>query len=240
MASAICLRSVVALVGQFPVLAGLDLDIHTGEIVLLEGPNGAGKTSLLRLCAGLLPLAGGSATVLGHDLAGDTRALRRRVGLLGHATGLYEDLSVTDNLRFAVAAARGSPAAVPPALRRLGLDGRLAGVRVSKLSAGQRRRVALAILVARQPELWLLDEPHAGLDAEHRDLLDLLIREAAGAGTTVLMASHELERAGTLAGRTLSVAGGVVIGSKNPGTVAPGSMAPGTGDVRLRGPAHVA
>jgi energy-coupling factor transporter ATP-binding protein EcfA2 len=99
---------------------------------------------------------------------------------------------------------------VAPALEKLGLAGRLADVPVARLSAGQRRRAALAVLVARAPELWLLDEPHAGLDAAGRDLVDGLVREAAVAGTTVVFASHELDRASSLAQRQLTVVGGQV------------------------------
>jgi len=84
-------------------------------------------------------------------------------------------------------------------------------VAVRRLSAGQRRRTALAALVARQPELWLLDEPHAGLDAEYRDLLDGVIREAAAGGAAVVIASHERERASALADRVLTMAGGIVV-----------------------------
>jgi heme ABC exporter ATP-binding subunit CcmA len=203
-------RSAVALVGRFPVLAGVDLDVGRGEIVLLQGANGAGKTSLLRACAGLLRVASGEARVLGEDLVADPRAVRRRVGLLGHATGLYDDLTAADNVRFAVRAAGRPVAGVAPALERLGLVGRLPGTAVSALSAGQRRRVALAALVARDPELWLLDEPHAGLDAEHRDLLDGLVRDAVRRGATVLLASHEHDRAQDLAERIVTVAGGMI------------------------------
>jgi len=209
-------RSAVALVGRFPVLAGVDFDVGPGEIVLLRGANGAGKTSLLRACAGLLRVVSGEARVLGADLIADPRAVRRRVGLLGHATGLYDDLSAADNVRFAVRASGGSLAAVAPALERLGLTGRLPATAVASLSAGQRRRVALAALAARDPELWLLDEPHAGLDAEHRDLLDALVRDAAGHGATVVLASHEHDRAEGLAGRTVTVAGGMTTATPTP------------------------
>jgi ABC-type multidrug transport system ATPase subunit len=92
----------------------------------------------------------------------------------------------------------------------LRIEGRLAGTLVASLSAGQRRRVALAVLVARDPALWLLDEPHAGLDAENRDLIDGLISGAADRGRTVVMASHEADRAAPLADRVVTVAGGVV------------------------------
>jgi heme ABC exporter ATP-binding subunit CcmA len=233
MAPAVRLRSAVALLGGFPVLAGADLEVQTGEVVLLQGANGAGKTSLLRTCAGLLAVVSGSAVVLGCDLTLDRRAVRRRVGLLGHATALYDDLTVEDNVRFAVRAAGAPSAAVEPALIRLGLGGRLRSVGASRLSAGQRRRTALAVLVARQPELWLLDEPHAGLDAEHRDLLDDLIRDAVAGGAAVLMASHELDRASALAHRTVTMAGGQVLparpaprsGLPTPATDPPGAAA---------------
>jgi ABC-type multidrug transport system ATPase subunit len=183
---------------------------------LVQGANGAGKTSLLRACAGLLRVATGEATVLGANLIAEPRAVRRRVGLLGHTTALYDDLTAADNVRFALRAAGGSAARAGAALERLGLTGRLASTPVVALSAGQRRRVALAALVGRDPELWLLDEPHAGLDAEHRDLLDGLVRDAAAGGATVVIASHEQERARSLAGRAVTMAGGVVTATGHP------------------------
>ena len=210
MAPAVNFRAAVAVLGRFPALAGVDLDVEAGEIVLVQGPNGAGKTSLLRACAGLLAVTSGTAEVLGHDLRRDRRAVRRQVGLLGHATALYDDLTAEDNVRFAVRAAGGDGSTVASALARLGLDGRLRTVAVGRMSAGQRRRTAIAALVARSPQLWLLDEPHAGLDAEGRDLLDGLARDAAANGATVLFASHEADRAAALAGRTVAMAGGLV------------------------------
>src|SRR3954465_13870836 len=159
MSAALRLPKELPLLGRFPALSGVDLDVAAGEIVLLQGPNGAGKTSLLRARAGLLPLVDGVAEVLGHDLRVDRRSVRRSVGLLGHATFLYDDLSVIDNIRFAVKASRADAGRVPEAMAALALDGRLRSVSVNRLSAGQRRRVAIAILLARAPELWLLDEP---------------------------------------------------------------------------------
>ena len=200
----------VAVLGSFPALAGASLTVQRGEIVLLRGPNGAGKTSLLRLCAGLLPVERGAATVLGCDLVADRTSVRNRVGLLGHANGLYADLTVADNVRFWGATVRATDHEIAASLQRMGLANRLADVPVGRLSAGQRRRTALACLVARRAELWLLDEPHAGLDAAGRDELDDMLRAAAAAGATVMVASHELERAGALATRTVEVVGGQV------------------------------
>ena len=220
MAPAVHLRSALAFLGPFPVLAGVDLDVAQGEVVLLQGANGAGKTSLLRACAGLLPFSDGEAVVLGHDLRIERKAVRRHIGLLGHASFLYDDLTVVDNVNFAVRASGASASEVDPALRRLGLDGRLRDVPVARLSAGQRRRVALAVLAARRPMLWLLDEPHAGLDAEHRDLVDALIAETVANGGTVLFASHERDRAAGIARRVVTVAGGQVLPSDS-GTSTP-------------------
>jgi heme ABC exporter ATP-binding subunit CcmA len=210
MEPAVHLRGAVALIGRFPALAGVDLEVARGEIVLLRGANGAGKTSLLRACAGLLPIVEGEATVLGHDLRHDRMAVRAHVGLLGHRTGLYDDLSARDNVVFWTRAVRGDDKDVDAAMTRLGLDGRLADVAVGRLSAGQRRRVSFAIVLARRPELWLLDEPHAGLDQATRDEVDRLVHEAAASGATVVVASHELDRAEALAGRTVQIAGGHV------------------------------
>jgi ABC-type multidrug transport system ATPase subunit len=134
------LRQAVSLLGRFPALAGVDLDVERGEIVLLQGPNGAGKTTLLRACAGLAPISSGEATVLGHDLRRDRRAVRPRIGLLAHATGLYDDLTVEDNVRFWGRAVRAGTGEAEAAMARLGLDGRLRTVAVARLSAGQRRR----------------------------------------------------------------------------------------------------
>jgi len=201
----------VAVLGRFPALAGATLRVEQGEIVLLRGPNGAGKTTLLRLCAGLLPLARGTGRVAGCDLDTQRDDIRRRVGMLGHANGLYADLSVTENVRFWGATVGATADEVRAALERMGLAGRLADVSVGKLSAGQRRRTALACLVARRAQLWLLDEPHAGLDANGRDEIDRTLRSAVAAGATVLVASHELERAGSLATRVVDIVGGQVV-----------------------------
>ena len=203
-------RSAVAMVGRFPVLAGVDLDVARGEVVLLRGANGAGKTSFLRACAGLLRVVSGDAVVLGEDLVADPRAVRRRVGLLGHSGALYDDLSPLDNVRFFMRASGRSAERAEAALDRMSLTGRLRTTPVRSLSAGQKRRAALAALFAGDPEVWLLDEPHAALDAEHRDLLDSVVRDAVRSGATVLLSSHEDVRSESLADRVVTMAGGVV------------------------------
>jgi heme ABC exporter ATP-binding subunit CcmA len=197
----------VALLGRFPALAGVD----RRRIVLLRGANGAGKTTLLRALAGLVPITSGEAVVLGVDLRDDRRAVRHRVGLLAHGTGLYDELTVADNVSFWTRAARADTADAEAAMTQLGLDGRLRDVAVGRLSTGQRRRTSLACLLARRPELWLLDEPHAGLDKDGRDIVDALVRDAAAAGATIILSSHELDRSIELADEIVTLGGGVAL-----------------------------
>jgi len=211
MGSAIRLRSAVALLGRFPALAAVDLDVAMGESVLVEGPNGAGKTSLLRVCAALLPLSAGAGVVLGADLS--KRGRPHGVGFLGHAAGLYDDLSALENVEFRARLWGVPPSGAAAALERVGLEGPIRTVAVAKLSAGQRRRVGLAALVAVRPRLWLLDEPHAGLDAEARSQLDSVLEEAAHEGAAVLLASHEVEHVGRIVSRSVHIERGRLAGT---------------------------
>ena len=206
---AVHLRSAVCLLGRYPALAGVDFDVAEGEVVLLAGPNGAGKTTLLRLLAGLLPLSSGTAIVLGHDLAADRHTVRTELALVGHAPGAYDDLTVRENVRFWVRAGGGRVSDADAVLEQLGL-GRLAGVAFGRLSAGQQRRTGLAVALARRPRLLLLDEPHAGLDATGRDLLDDLLKSSAREGRTVVLVSHELDRARALADREVTIVAGAI------------------------------
>lgn len=206
---AVEVQDAVVLLGQFPALAGLTLSIERSTVTLVQGPNGAGKTTLLRLLGGLVPLAEGSASVLGYDVATHRRQVRASVGLVAPATMLYDDLTVRENLDFWVAVSDYAGADPAAALARVGLSDQ-AELPVRVLSTGQRRRATIASVIVRRPQLWLLDEPHAGLDQAGRNIVDDLIAEAIGAGATVIVASHELDRVRPLADRVVTVAGGIV------------------------------
>jgi ABC-type multidrug transport system ATPase subunit len=162
------------------------------------------------LCAGLVAPSRGTAHVLDHDLSFDREQVGKRVGLLGQRNGLFLDLSARENVRFWGELSGATEAEMNEAMHRMGISTALADRRVGAMSTGQRRRVALACLVTRRAELWLLDEPHSGLDAAGRDELDEVLRAAARAGATIVLASHESERAERLGARVVSMSGGQV------------------------------
>lgn len=208
--AAILLSGVVVALGGFPALAGVDLAVRSGELVALRGANGTGKSTLLRLCAGLTPLTRGSARVLGVDVATQRDIVRSLVGLLGHDNGLYSDLTARENVQFVAQLVGAGTSDVDAALDRLGVDARVAATRAGALSAGQRRRTALASLVVRRAQLWLLDEPHAGLDSAARSELDGILREATRSGATVVYTTHESDALGAAVPRTITLTSGVV------------------------------
>jgi heme exporter protein A len=180
-----------------PALAGLTLRVEAGRAVLILGPNGAGKTTLLRILATALRPSFGSAAVDGIDVAARPEEIRPRVALLTHATGLYDDLTAIENLAFA-AEMMGIPAPDRPgrivrALDRIGLSGER-NARVSRFSAGMRRRLALGRVLLGHPRLILLDEPYAALDAPGMTLVDELLDEWRATGATVLIATHADDR----------------------------------------------
>ncbi|MDE3044970.1 MAG: heme ABC exporter ATP-binding protein CcmA [Acidobacteriota bacterium] len=204
------LERAVVVRGGFPLLSGVDLQLAPATITVLTGANGAGKTTLLRLLGGLVAMTSGSGRVCGVDLArDDLRALRRKVGWLGHEPSFYDDLSVRENLTFA-ARALGRPLdELAPALERVGLSDRR-DVSARRLSAGQRRRLGLAWLLVRRPDLWLLDEPYAALDVDGRHFLDELFADVVAAGASVVVSAHDTLGATSRDVTTVRLVGGRV------------------------------
>ena len=214
--SVVKLEGLVALLEGFPALTGVDLTVNAGEIVFVKGPNGAGKTTLLHLCAGLIQPKEGKGQILGHDLSSERTPIRKRVGLLSHSSGLYRDLTVLENITFWTQIAGVEKSEIDNriswALERMELDNKLQNQKARSSSVGQKRRASLAVFIVRRPDLWLMDEPHAGLDQEGRQAVDDLIEESVKAGATVIVASHDLERVLNLATRVVTLSGGAVVG----------------------------
>src|SRR6266545_6527845 len=206
---AIELSAVTRVFGALPALVRVNLRVDRGETILVRGPNGAGKTTLLRVIATAISPTFGSGAVLGFDLSGGREEIRRRVELLGHRTRLYEDLSGRENLGFFCVLFGLHASTIPEILERVGLED-AADERVRGYSQGMRQRVAVARALLRRPELLLLDEPYAGLDAEARRVVDAAVRESGGEGRTIVLATHD-ESAAALATRTVFMEGGRLV-----------------------------
>ena len=171
------------------VLRAVSTTLAAGQTLVVTGPNGVGKSSLLRVLAGLCPPYDGTVSLDGVDLAADPHLYRSRVGLVGHDLAIKPAETPREALVFwaAVATPDGGRAAAPDrALAAVGLDG-LADLPGRYLSAGQRRRLALARLLVQGPRLWLLDEPSVGLDADGvARLQDMIVAHGRGGGLAVV------------------------------------------------------
>jgi ABC-type multidrug transport system ATPase subunit len=182
--------------GARKVVENLSLQVAAGEICGFLGANGSGKTTTIRMLCGLLTPDGGGGTCLGLDLVREAPAIRRRVGYMTQRFSFYDDLTVRENLDF-VAAVYEMPKrreAVRGIMQRMALADRaeqLAG----ELSGGWKQRLALAACVLHQPQLLLLDEPTAGVDAKARRQFWDLIHDMAADGLTVLVSTHYMDEA---------------------------------------------
>lgn len=190
--------------GRRWAFARVDLQVEAGARLLVVGANGSGKTTLLRVLGTVLRPSQGSLRLFGIDPARDPMAIRRRLALLSHHSGLYEDLSARDNLGV-IARLGGHPA--PDAaglLTEVGLDDRPDPIRA--YSAGMRKRLQVATLLLQRPELVLLDEPFAALDPAGVDDVAALLR---GLGATLVVTSHRIAKAAKLCDRAILLADGL-------------------------------
>jgi heme exporter protein A len=183
----LALRGVALRRGGRLLFSQLDLALDAGQAVALTGANGAGKTSLLRAVAGLVRLEAGEIGFGGVD---PLEARARGVHLVGHQDALKPQRSVREELGFWSAWCGGAPHRIEAASERLGLE-KLLDLEIRRLSAGQRRRVALARLVAAPRALWLLDEPMSPLDAAWRAAFAGLMAEHLADGGLIVAAVHD-------------------------------------------------
>ncbi len=192
------------------LLDGIDLRLEPGSITTLGGPSGGGKTTLLRILGRLSEPDDGQLLLDGTDVRTlPPRTVRRRVALVAQSPAMFEG-TVLDNVRTGprLAGEELPEAAARGLIVRAGLEPEFLGQDARALSGGEKLRVAVARAMAIHPEVWLLDEPTAALDAERAELLLALLRELAGAGAPVLVVTHDTRALERLGGRHLQLAGG--------------------------------
>jgi ABC-2 type transport system ATP-binding protein len=203
--------------GARDALLGISFQVEAGEVVALLGPNGAGKTTTVEILEGYRTRDGGHAEVLGLDPGRGGRELRERIGIVLQGTSTHPHLSALEAVQLFAGYYR-RPRDPAELIRLVGLED-AASQRVRTLSGGQRRRLDLALALVGSPELLFLDEPTTGFDPEARRGAWETIRGLAETGTTVLLTTHYLDEAATLADRVIVLRGGRIVAEGAPGSL---------------------
>jgi ABC-2 type transport system ATP-binding protein len=199
--------------GDVVAVDGISLEVQRGKIFGLLGPNGAGKTTTLECLEGIRRPDGGSIDILGVDPGREARKLYSLIGVQLQSSGLPPAMRVGEAMAFFCAYHGVAPRY--DLLERLGLGKKLHSQN-RELSTGQQRRLALALAIAHQPPLLLLDEPTAGLDVESRTVLHELMQELKEAGTTIILATHDMAEAEKMADRVSILLRGKIVATGTP------------------------
>ena len=207
--------------GPVDAVRGLSFSVQRGEVFGLLGPNGAGKTTTVEILEGYRERSGGHVDVLGHDPEHRSRELQQRVGIVLQSCGFYPQLTVSEAVGHA-AKAYPHPRAADETIALVGLE-ESRDVRTKQLSGGQQRRLDLALALVGDPELVFLDEPTTGFDPAARRMAWRAIEALKEMGKTVLLTTHYLDEAQTLADRVAIVKDGVIVAQGPPGELRPGS-----------------
>jgi heme ABC exporter ATP-binding subunit CcmA len=203
-------RGLVKAYDLLPVLRKLDLAIERGEFVALLGPNGSGKSTLIRLLAGLSKPTAGTIHIGGWELPREAHAVRGQIGLVSHKPLLYDNLTARENLQFFSRLYNlADSTRIPDLLGRVGLAKRGDDL-IRTYSRGMQQRLSIARALLHKPDVLLLDEPYTGLDQDASATLDDLLAETQHDGHTILMTTHQLDRAARSASRVLILSRGLI------------------------------
>ncbi|HEV8554830.1 MAG TPA: ABC transporter ATP-binding protein [Actinophytocola sp.] len=211
---AVAVRGLAKRYGSVTAVAGLDLRLERGTVLALLGPNGAGKTTTIEVCEGFLRPDAGSVRVLGLDPNTEGERLRPRIGVMPQGGGAYPGVRADEMINL-VAACAATPLDPAWLLDVLGLTA-ARRVPYKRLSGGQRQRLSLACAIVGRPELVFLDEPTAGLDPQARRLVWDLVTALRADGVSVLLTTHVMEEAETLADHVVIIDHGQVVAEGSP------------------------
>jgi heme exporter protein A len=198
--AALELSQIAKIYGNTPALRAASFRLENGQVLALLGPNGSGKTTLLKIVAGAVSPSLGSGTIFGLDLRAQKLALRSVVGFLASESYLYDDLTAAENLGFVatMAGIRIESSTIDRLLSDVRLETR-GRERVRSFSSGMKRRLSLARMLLPSPRLLLLDEPYNSLDEDGAALVDDTVSRAARNGGAAVLATHDADRALTIA-----------------------------------------
>jgi heme exporter protein A len=209
MVAAIDVQRITRRYGRRWALAGITFQVPEGSVMMVNGHNGAGKSTLLRVLATAIRPDGGSASVGGFDVVRNREDVRKLTAILSHQSYLYESLTARENLQVVADHLGKSRNTIDSLLAQVALDAR-ANDLVSTFSAGMRKRLSFARVLLQEPRIVLLDEPYGALDPPGFELIDGVIRELKSRGTTILMATHQIERAARLCDASITLEGGKI------------------------------
>ena len=234
-ASAIVVAGLRKSYGPIEAVSGVSFEVERGEVFALLGPNGAGKTTTLEVLEGFRSRTSGTVSVLGFDPARGGRAMRERIGIVLQETAVDRFLTTREVLTRQ-ADLYPNPRPVDECIELVGLQEK-SDSRVRRLSGGQLRRLDVALGIVGRPELIFLDEPTTGFDPSARRSSWDLVRNLKGAGTTIVLTTHYMDEAQTLADRVAVIAGGIIVAEGTPATL--GGRDTSSARIRFRTPMGV-
>jgi sodium transport system ATP-binding protein len=200
--------------GEVHAVQGIDFECHAGEIFGLLGANGAGKTTTLRMLSTILTPTSGNASILGHDVAKESEAVRRNLGFYSASTSLYPRLTARETIEFFARINQYPSEKVPERvdylITRFGIS-QYSNARIDKLSTGMKQKVSIARTVAHDPPLLIFDEPTVGLDVLNALEMQDVIREFRSQGKTILFSTHIMSEAEKLCDRIAIIHSGRIL-----------------------------